>query len=108
MGILAAIGAWVAEFFASSVARFLAFKLLLTTLFIIVLPIVLNNFLHSLVSMAISHINTALTSSGVQSTVLHLTGLAGYIAMHLQLTSVVSVLLTAVALRFTFKVFHVA
>jgi len=108
MGILAAIGAWVAEFLSSSVARFLAMKLLLTTLFIVVLPIVLNNFLYFVVHLAISHINSAFSSSGVHSYVLHLAGLAGYIAMHLQLTSLVSVLLTAVALRFTFKVFHVA
>ena len=103
---LVAIGGWFGTLLASSVARFLALKIFLTLLFVTVLPIVLNNFFYKILEMGLSRVTSA--TGEIQSFVLQLSGLSAFFASHLQLVSAVSILLSALSLRFTLKVLHVA
>jgi len=103
--VLAPIVAWFGSFLASSVARFIAFKILLTTLFVVVLPIVLNNLIVSLMTVLY---DKALELVGTQdSAVIQLTGLGAYLADELSLPLALSVILGAVSLSFTLNVLRI-
>ena len=101
--MLAAIAGFISDLLASSVVRFLAIKLVLSALFITVLPIVLNNLFYHILSSFLSSISSHFPDT--QSVTVQLTGLAAFLADHLQLVSFVSILMSALALRLTFKLF---
>lgn len=93
------------DLLTSSVVRFLALKIVLSALFITVLPIILNNVFYSILNSLISSFSSSVSSSNVHSITVQLTGLAAFLASHLQLVSFVSILMSALALRVTFKLF---
>lgn len=102
---LVAIVAWFGEFLASSVARFIAMKILLTTLFVVVLPIILNNLIVEIMTLIYEKAMTVLGDT--QSALIQLTGLAAYLADLLQLPLFVSILLGAVSVSFTLNLLRV-
>lgn len=85
---------------ATKTAQYLAFKIFLTSLFVLVLPVVLNNLIVSIISAFYTRA-TAAVSGGASSHVIQLSGLAGYIGDHMQLPLVVSILLGALSVRWT-------
>ena len=99
--IIAAIVAWFGEMLSSSVVQFIAFKILLTTLFVIVLPLVLQNLFCKI--LEIFHNKMLATIGDPQATIVQLSGLAAFFAEHLQLPLVISILLGAVATRTSLK-----
>lgn len=78
--------------------RFIATKTLLATLFIVVLPIVLNNFVYELVSYALD-MASSVDSSSLPDLTLSFTGLAGWFASNLYLPDALSVVISAVSVR---------
>lgn len=103
--IVAPFVGWFTTFIASSVARFIALKVLLTTLFVVVLPIVLNNLI---VSVMTAIYDKAVSSvSSVDSVIVSMTGLAGYIANALSLPLVLSILLGAISVSFTLNLLRI-
>jgi len=103
--LLAPVVAWFGSFLASSVARFIAFKVLMTALFVVVLPVVLNNLIVTIVT-AIYDKAVGVTS-GVQAAIIDMSGLAGYLANALGLPLVLSILLGAVSVSFTLNLLRV-
>ncbi len=82
-----------------NVARFIAQKTILTTLFVVVLPVVLNNFVYALLDYAMSTINQNINSANLPSLTLQLTGLAGWFFQNLYLVDALNVVLSAVSVR---------
>lgn len=84
---------------SSSVARFIAFKVLLTGLVMVTLPIILNNFLYKIIdivaNLAGSH------TGGVTSWVGAFTGLTAFLLSSVRAPEVLSIILAAVAVRYT-------
>jgi len=102
VGILASIASWLGTMLASEAARFLALKIFLTTVLVLVLPVVLNNFLIEILQAIMDKANS-LSSSGVNSHMMQLTGISAYLADCLQIPLMVSILLGAVSVKFTLK-----
>jgi len=81
-----------------NLARYIATKTVLVTLFVVVLPIVLNNFVYKLLEYAV---NTAssVNPSSLPDLTLSLTGLAGWFFSNLYLPDALTVVLSAVSVR---------
>jgi len=82
-----------------NVLRFAAGKVLLTTLFLVVLPIVLNNFMYDLVNMSMSMLG-AQDISGF-SGAMTFSGLTAHFLLLLKVPDCMSVMVSALALRFS-------
>jgi len=101
VAFFAQIAAWFGTTLASEAARFLALKIFLTTLLVLVVPVVLNNFLIDILQAVMDKANSVAGST--QSHIMQLTGLSAYLADCLQIPLLVSILLGAVSVRFTLK-----
>ncbi len=86
------------KIFADNVLRFIAIKTILTTLFVVVLPVVLNNLLYEILSYAMD-IASSVNPNDLPSIVLNLTGLAGWFFTELYLVDALTVVLSAVSVR---------
>ena len=98
MGLGALFGALLTKILSDNLARYIAYKTLLATLFVVVLPIVLNNFLYSLLEIAFSYASS-LNSQNLPQITLQITGLAGWFFSNLYLPDALSVVLSAISLR---------
>ncbi len=89
------------RFLTDTAFKFIAYKTLLVTLITVTLPVVAKNLLtwlfQTLVNAASSNINT----EGLNSAVLHFSGLVGFLASHLMLADCLSIIMTAIVIRFT-------
>jgi len=94
-GLLAVI---LGKILTDNLARWIAHKVLLTTLFVTILPIVLNNFLYEVIQYAIN-IASSVNPQGLPDLTLSLTGLAGWFFSSLYLPDALSVVLSAVSVR---------
>ena len=99
--IASLLATFIARLFSASVLRWLAMKTLLTTLFIIVLPIVLNNFISKLIDVAFNIINNYLGETN--TIVVSFTGLASYILNEIYFTNWFSIILSAILLKITLR-----
>jgi len=106
-GALGTIATWITTQLASQALRFLALKSFLSLLLVVGLPLILNNFLVSILSAVMNKAGSAL-QLGAQSYVMQLTGLAAYIGNLLNLPLCVSILLGAVSVRFTLKLLRIS
>lgn len=89
----------LANLLGYQVARFLAWKVLLWSLAVSIIPIVLTNFIYTIMQTVIALVNANVTSSGLQGSVLSLTGLAAWLAVQLRLQEALSLVLSAVMFR---------
>lgn len=103
--LLTAVVTWFlgafTRLFAVMASNVLATKVILGTLFIVILPIIINNAIYSLMSTMMTTITTFAQAQNpdLESTV-SFTGLAAYMLNSLGLIDAFSVVLSAVALRF--------
>lgn len=101
----------IASFFASAFSRwvlgFLAVKVLLISLVVVVLPIVLNNVIYKLLSISLDFINANSSSLVEPSMMLQVSGMLGYLVVNLSIPQCISILLSAVAVRFTLRALRV-
>lgn len=90
-----------ARLFTFMSANFLATKIILGTLFIIILPIILNNVIYSLMSIVF---DAAASYAGEHEpgleTTIQFAGLAGYMVTELGLVDAFTVVLSAMGIRF--------
>lgn len=95
--------AWLAGVFAtflsSSVARWIAWKTIISLVVITILPIVLNNIMYDVIEAAIGLVSS--NASGVTSWVAVFTGLTAFLFQHLRVPDCISVLMSAIAVRYT-------
>lgn len=87
--------------------NFAAQKVLTTTLFLTVLPIILWNVIHKFFEWQLGYISNHLDSANIQTSIIQLTGLAGYIGYHMKIPEVISVYLSALTLIFTLRVLRI-
>ncbi|RUM32534.1 MAG: hypothetical protein DSY42_00690 [Aquifex sp.] len=90
----------LAYIFNNDVARFIALKTLLVTLFIVALPIVLNNFLYELIDLLYTFMSSHINESG-SSFVVRFTGLTAWLLSVLKIPDAFSVIMSAVMVRVT-------
>lgn len=109
MGILAAIaslvtwlGSGVAALIASRVLMFIALKVLLTGLFAVLLPLVINNFLQGFAADAFSALNNVAISESY-SGLMTFTGFTAWLADCFQLQACFSLLISAYSFHLFLK-----
>ena len=98
--ILAWFGSLGAKFVTDSLLKFVAYKAFAFTLLTVTFPIVIKNLLTWLFELLTSYVTT-IDLGDLSATVVNLTGLGAYLAQHLQLVDSLSIILTAIAIRFT-------
>lgn len=103
--MIAWLAGLAATFFTASVARWLAWKFVMLTLFGVVLPIVVSNIIYKILEKAIalasSSATTAIAEGQVAPISVQLTGLAGWLGSVLKLPEAFGLLMGAVILKIT-------
>lgn len=97
----------IVAFFATSFGKmlvdrlllFLAIKTLLTALFVIVFPIVLNNFFHSMIEIVINIAQTQSANGGTLDGGMDFSGFAAYLMDCFRVSECISILISAIQLR---------
>jgi len=89
------------RFLTDTALKFIAYKTLLITLLTVTLPIVVKNLMTWLFQELINTASSNIDTNGLDATVLHFSGIAGYLASHLMLADCLSILITAIVIRFT-------
>ena len=67
----------------------------------VTLPVIVKNLMTWLFQTLVDAATANIDTDGLSSTVLHFTGIAGYLASHLLLADCLSILITAIVIRFT-------
>lgn len=102
-GAIATLVGAIGTFLSSTVVRFVALKILLTGLFVLVLPVILNNVFHSilgeLMQSALDNVDLGTTSSLRYA----LSGVGAYWGGLLKLPECLSIILSACACRLTLR-----
>ena len=88
-----------AKFLTDSLLKFAAFKLLAFTLLTVTFPVVIKNLLTWLFNVLTSSVNN-IDMGNLSSTVIQFTGFTAYLAQQLHLVDCISIILTAVGIRF--------
>ena len=97
--LLTFLSSIVGKFLTDSLLRFLAWKTLIFTLLTVTFPVVIKNlitWLFNVLTASVGNIDT----SGISSVVVQFTGFAAYLADKLHLVDCLSIILTALAIRF--------
>ena len=89
------------RFLSDTALKFIAYKTLLVTLLTVTLPVIAKNFMTWLFQELVNAANANMNTEGLNVTVLHLSGIAGYLASQLMLADCLSILITAIVIRFT-------
>lgn len=89
------------RFLSDTALKFIAYKALLVTLLTVTLPVIAKNLMTWLFQELVNAANANVHTDGLNATVLHLSGIAGYLASHLMLADCLSILITAIVIRFT-------
>ncbi len=92
------LGLMLTRIQALSVLHFMAFKAILITLFITVLPILLNNFLYDLIEIIVDLVGDV-TVSGISSQ--SFTGLAGWFLIKCKIVDAFSIVMSCAVVRYT-------
>lgn len=99
--MMALLSGLFAALFSETAAYYVAIKVVLTTLFITIVPIILNNFFKSILDGVLSLVSTY--AGSVSPMTVSFTGLAGWLANELQLPGCFAVIFAAVALKVTLR-----
>jgi hypothetical protein len=100
---IAAVIGWIGSIITSMVALGLAIKLLIIGLVTIILPIVLKNLFLWVMDKTLELASSGMSGLEAPSLTYQFTGIGAYMAENLQLPLCVSILLTAVAIRFILR-----
>jgi len=98
--VIALIGAGIARLLTSSVVKFIAMKMLLYTLFTLILPVILYNVFTRILQEYMDYIAGKISAEGLSGQMIQLSGFGGWIASEIQLPLCLSMFLSAVLLRF--------
>lgn len=96
--IIRLLGWLVATVFGDNVIRFVAGKAITTAMFVVILPIVLNNFIYDLLDMCMTIVGNNASSAGFSGQ-MSFGDLAGYLIHQFMLPDALSVLVSAMILR---------
>lgn len=103
-GLLSWISGLFGKLFDYIFKFFFSFKVMLFGMYVVVLSAVLKNVVvwvfEEIIEVASSELS-GLSADGIESSILNLSGATGYLAYHLMLPDCISILLTAIIIRFT-------
>lgn len=100
MGVLLSfLGSAVAKVFTDKVLAYLAMKAILVFLFIVVVPLLLNNFVYDLIEIVMNFANNQAGSAGSMNGAMNFTGFAGWLVSSFRLPECLSVMVSALVLR---------
>jgi hypothetical protein len=94
------VASFFGRFLSDNLLKFIAWKALLTTLLTVSLPVVVKNLLSSLFD-TFSSLATSISSDGIDTALVSVTGLTGYFLDQFMVADCLSILLTAVIIRIT-------
>jgi len=107
MPIIAPILAFLTSAFAKAILDkvffFLALKVFLTTIFIIVLPIVLNNLMFDMMHTAMNYLQTNAPDSSIHDGLVEISGLAAWLIDCLKISDAVAYLVSCLQLHMILK-----
>lgn len=98
--ILAWFSSLAGRFLVDGFLKFVAYKALIYTLLITTVPIIIKNLLCWLVGVLQDVVLSSVPSGTLDSITIQLTGLAGYIGDQMLLSTCISILLSALLIRF--------
>ena len=100
IGILSFFGSALAKIFADKVIGFFAMKAILTLLFLVAVPILLNNFLYDIIEIIMNFASSQVSSSGGSlNGSMSFTGFMAFLIDCFQLPQALSVMVSALVLR---------
>ena len=103
MGLLVWLGSAFASALGYSAVRFVAWKVVVYTLLVTVVPIIFTNIVYSLIESAISLVGSAQSQYGVSGYIMQLTGLAAWLAQEMYLVEGFSLIMSAVLFRLAIR-----
>ncbi|MDD2466173.1 MAG: hypothetical protein PHI97_19405 [Desulfobulbus sp.] len=89
------------RFLGDTAIKFVAYKTLIFTFLTVTLPVIAKNFMTWLFEELVATASSNMNTDGLDATVLHFSGIAGYLASHLMLADCLSIIITAIVIRFT-------
>jgi len=98
--IVSVIFAFISRVVSIETLKFVAYRAMLLTAFTVILPAVLYKVVGSLFMEMSTYAYSQISSAGMPPLSLQLTGLAGWMATSMNLEASISVVLSAVSLRF--------
>ncbi len=103
MGILISIFFAIVRSTFKFAATYISLKAFLTTLFLIVFPIVISNFAGKYMEDIFTKVNQTVNdnTSGLQSFTFQFSGLSAFFINHLRIAEALSLVFSAIATRFT-------
>lgn len=103
MGFLLSIFYAIVEFAWSFSRAYIGFKGFMTTLMLIALPIVLNNFFGKFLEKIMMKVTDTVSTdtSTIESITYNFTGLAAFFINHLRIADALSIVFSAIAIRVT-------
>lgn len=99
IGLIIALGSMLAKYISVEVLRFVAMRALLLSLVVVILPIVIETFLTNMFESSMSLMSSTVSGTNL-SGIVPLTGVFGWVGQMLKLPEALSVVLSAVSLRF--------
>ncbi|SKA25031.1 hypothetical protein SAMN02745119_03359 [Trichlorobacter thiogenes] len=101
--LISFLGSAASKIFADKVVGWIALKVLLTGLMILVLPIVLNNFLYEVIETIMGFANQQQAGAGSLNGAMSFTGFTAWLLDCFQIPAAFSVLVSALILRVTLR-----
>lgn len=86
-----------------SVVRFTAMKLFVWVVMITVVPVLFSRVIYMLIEGVMSTMDSIDGTYGITSTIINFTGIAAWLAVHLQLVEGFSLIMSAVAFRMAIR-----
>ncbi|MHB8121342.1 MAG: hypothetical protein ACYDG4_04230 [Desulfuromonadaceae bacterium] len=99
--ILAYMGSAMATVFADSVLKWIAFKAVMVFLFVVVVPLLLNNFLYDVIEIMMNFSNNQAAGSTEFNGAMSFSGFTAWLIECFRLPEVFSIYVSALVLRVT-------
>lgn len=105
--VIGIIGSGVGKLLSVEFAKLVIQKALLYSLFVTVLPVVLYKLFQKIYGGIFDWAINYMSSAGISSSTIEITGMAGWIGIQLNLSSALAIIMSAVALRWTLNVMRI-
>lgn len=99
VAIVQAISWMVGKIFADNILKWIATKAILTTLAVVILPIILNNFLWDIVDLMLTIVTDQIGGYSFGNQIIDVTGLAAWFFQKFKIVESFSVIMGAVGIR---------
>lgn len=97
--VIQAIGWLGAKILSDGLLKWIAMKAILLVLFVVILPIVINNLMYDVIEIMFNFVLGKIGSLELGETVQNVTGVAGWLIVNCKISESLSVILGAVAMR---------